>query len=92
MMGGMHFSRPPVPSTLKLVEDAPFQKLRTGTQAVVEVVAYPDGQVRLTASVVSGKPGTRTIRQGPFLMFVDADEAKDALDALVDRLAEEARS
>jgi hypothetical protein len=83
----MHFRRPPVPSTLKLIEGAPLAKLRTGTQAVVEVVAYPDGQVRITASSVRGRPGARVIKQGPFLMFVDADEAKDALDALVDRLA-----
>jgi hypothetical protein len=83
----MHFRRRPVPSTLKLIEDAPLERLRTGTRAVVEVVAYPDGQVRLTASSISGKPGARVVTQGPFLMFVDADEAKDALDALADRLA-----
>ena len=83
----MHFRRPPVPSTVKLVEQAPLTRLRTGTQAVLEIVAYPDGQVRITASSVTGKPGARLIRQGPFLMFEDADEAKDALDALVDRLA-----
>jgi hypothetical protein len=83
----MHFRRPPVPSTLRLIDDAPLQRLETGTRAVVEIVGYPDGQMRLTASEISGPARGRTIKQGPFLMFVDADEAKDALDALVDRVA-----
>ncbi len=86
----MHYKRPPVPSTERFVAEAPFAKLRTGTQAVVEIVTYPDGQVRLTASSVSGAAGSPRIVQGPFLMFVDADEAKDALDLLVDRLDDEA--
>jgi len=83
----MHFRRPPVPSTHRLVDGVPLQRLETGTRAVVEIVGYPDGQMRLSASEISGPPRGRTIRQGPFLMFIDADEAKDALDAIVDRVA-----
>lgn len=82
-----HFRRPPVPSTIALVETAPVERLETGTRAVVEVVAYPDGQCRVTTSRVHGAPGKRSIVQSGFLMFEDADEAKDALDLLVDRLA-----
>jgi hypothetical protein len=88
----MHFRRPPVPSTEQFVAPAPLAKLQTGTRAVVEVVGYPDGQFRLTASSVSGAQGSRRITQGPFLMFVDVDEARDALDLLLGRLDAEAKS
>lgn len=82
----MHFRRAPVASTENLIADAPLEKLETGTRAVVEIVGYPDGQFRLMTSQISGARGSRVIRQHGFLMFVDADEAKDALDALVDRV------
>jgi 2-methylisocitrate lyase-like PEP mutase family enzyme len=85
----MHFRRPPVPSTAKLVADAPLESLQTGTRAVVEIVGYPDGQMRLVTSRIEGTPGSRRIVQVCYLMFVDADEAKDALDSLVDRVATE---
>ena len=88
----MHFRRPPVESTRKLIQEAPLEKLETGTRAVVEIVGYPDGQFRLSTSEISGPSGSRQVRQRGFLMFIDADEAKDALDALVDRLAEATRS
>ena len=82
----MHFHNPPVESTHRFVQSAPLAKLETGTRAVLEVVAYPDGQFRLVTSVVEGQPGQRTIRQHDVLMFRDANETKDALDLLVDRL------
>lgn len=88
----MHFRRPPVASTLNLIDTAPLERLQTGTRAVVEIVGYPDGQVRLTTSAIEGSRGSRRITQGPFLMFVDVDEAKDALDALLDRVDSVARS
>lgn len=87
----MHFHRPPVDSTLKLIAEAPMEKLETGTRTVVEIVGYPDGQFRLVTSEISGPAGARQVRQRGVLMFVDGNEAKDALDALVDRLDETAR-
>lgn len=88
----MHFKRPPVPSTEKLVAEAPLDRLETGVRAVVEIVAYPDGQFRLVTSQVEGGRGSRRIVQAGFLMFIDVDEAKDALDALADRVAAAAGS
>jgi len=82
----MHFKRPPVESTLKLIDQAPLDKLETGTRAVVEIIGYPDGQFRLTTSQITGSAGSRTVRQRGVLMFIDANEVKDALDALVDRV------
>lgn len=82
----MHFHRPPFPSTVELVENAPLEHLRTGTRAVIEVVGYPEGQMRVTVSEISGPPRSRQIRQAGFLMFTDVNEAKDALDLLLDRV------
>jgi hypothetical protein len=87
----MHFRRPPVASTVRLVEGAPLARLESGTRAAVEIVGYPDGQMRLVTSTIHGSSGNRHIVRSDFLMFVDADEAKDALDALVDRVARVSR-
>jgi hypothetical protein len=83
----VHFRRPPVPSTEKLIREAPVDRLETGLRAVVEIVGYPDGQFRLVTARIEGSKGARRIVQGGFLMFIDVDEAKDALDALADRVA-----
>jgi hypothetical protein len=83
----MHFRREPVESTRDLIENAPLTKLDTGTRAVVEIISHSDGHFRLATSVVEGTPGRRTIRQHGRLNFRDADETKDALDFLIDRLA-----
>ena len=85
-MTGFHFKRPPVGSTIGLVDRAPVEKIKTGQRAVVEVVGYPDGQFRLSTSTIVGPPGSRQIKQAETLMFNDADEAKDALDLLLDRI------
>jgi hypothetical protein len=85
-----HFRHPPVASTEKLVDDAPLERLETGLRGVVEIVAYPDGQLRLVTSRVEGRAGARRIVQSGVLMFRDVDEAKDALDLLADRIAREA--
>jgi hypothetical protein len=87
----VHFRRPPVSSTKRFVADAPLERLETGTRTVVEIVGYPDGHVRLVASMVEGPRNARRIVQGPFLMFLDSNEAKDALDAIVDRVDAAAR-
>ena len=83
----MHFHIPPVASTVRLVNDAPLERLDTGTRTTVEIVGYPKGQFRLVTSVIEGPRSRRTIRQHDFLMFRDADELKDALDLLVDRVS-----
>jgi hypothetical protein len=56
----------------------------------LEVTAYPAGHVEVASSVVSGSPRSRTIRRATDpLMFNDIDEAKDAVDLILDRLADE---
>jgi hypothetical protein len=85
-----HWHREPATATLRFVKEAPLQKTRHGLKAVLEITAYPGGHVAVTASEVSGRPRSRTILQrGEGLMFNDADEAKDAIDEVFDRVARE---
>lgn len=87
-----HWHRDPAPSTRKLIEQAHFDSTEKGLRLTVELVAYPDGQVGIMISKVSGRPKSRQITQVSSLMFNNVDEAKDALDGLADRLAEESSS
>jgi hypothetical protein len=88
----MHFHIAPVPSTVALVEQAPIEKVRTGYRAVVEITGYADGQMSLVTSRIEGSRGSRSIVQAGNLMFRDADETKDALDLLADRVSAVAAS
>jgi hypothetical protein len=87
-----HRHREPAPATRRFVTDAPLESTPKG-KVVIEITAYPAGHVALALSKVSGSARSRTIRQhGEGLMFNDANEAKDAIDAIVDRLSAEAGS
>jgi hypothetical protein len=88
----MHFHIAPVPSTVTLVEQAPIDKVRTGYRAVVEITGYGDGQMSLVTSRIEGRAGSRRIVQAGNLMCRHGNEAKDALDLLVDRVSAVAAS
>jgi hypothetical protein len=86
-----HWHRELAPATRQFVEDAPFNKTPRGLKAVLEFTAYPPGHVAVVASEITGHARSRSISQhGAALMFNDADEAKDAIDEIVDRVAREA--
>jgi hypothetical protein len=88
-----HWHHDPAPTTFKFADGAVFMRTPKGLKAVIEVTAYPPGHVAISRSQVTGKPRSRTITQvGEPLMFNDMDEAKDAIDLIVDRLAREAGS
>jgi hypothetical protein len=59
---------------------------RKGLRAVLEVTGYPDGQFAVTTSRIEGPPKNRIIKQVETLMFNDVNEAKDAVDAILDYL------
>jgi hypothetical protein len=82
----VHFKVPPLPKTVEFIEGAPVEKVETGLRAVVEIVAYQGGHFRLSSGRIEGSARSRVISQAGTLMFRDADETKDALDAIVDRL------
>jgi hypothetical protein len=85
-----HWHHDLAPSTAVLVDAARFEKTQKGLQMIVELIAYPKGHVNVAVSRVSGPAKNRRLVQDSSLMFNDIDEAKDALDALADRLAREA--
>ena len=88
-----HWHREPAASTHRFVAAAPFSPTPKGLQAAIEVIAYPGGQVQVVTSRISGAPGKRLIVQGGLpLMFNDIEEAKDAVDLVLDRLNDEAQA
>jgi hypothetical protein len=87
-----HWHREPADSTRQLAAAAPFVRTPKGLQTAIEVIAYPDGHAQVATSVISGSPGKRSIVQaGDPLMFNDIEEAKDAVDLILDRLGGEAQ-
>ena len=89
-MSTHHWHREPADSTRDFATAAPFTPTHRGLQAAIEVIAYPPGHVQVVTSRITGTPGRRTITQvGEPLMFNDIDEAKDAVDLILDRLAQE---
>lgn len=88
-----HWHRAPAPSTHSFADAVPLAATPKGVKAVLEVTAYEEGtKVLVVASTVEGPNHQRTIRQAGQLMFNDADEAKDAIDLIVDRLERTAKT
>lgn len=91
MSSSGHWHRDAAESTRRFAEAAAFTPTEKGLQAAIELIAYPGGHVQVVSSLISGAPGKRTIKQAAEpLMFNDINEAKDAVDLILDRLAEEA--
>jgi hypothetical protein len=87
-----HWHKEPAPSTPGFVEGVPLMDTPKGVKAVIEITAYAEGtKIAVATSRVEGPNHARTIRQKGSLMFNDLDEAKDAIDAIVDHLEEEAK-
>jgi hypothetical protein len=77
--------------TVTFVDTAHFDETPKGLKATLEITAYPAGHVGVAVSRISGAPRSRSIVQvGEPLMFNDIDEAKDAVDGILDRLDSEA--
>jgi hypothetical protein len=74
------------------VGNTPLLLTPKGLKGVIDVTAYREGaKVAVATSVVEGTNQNRTIRQHESLMFNDINEAKDAADALLDRVEQEAK-
>ena len=88
-----HWHLEPAESTRRLAAAAPITPTEKGLQLAIEVIAYPDRQVQVATSQISGRPGKRTIVQAGnrSLMFNAIREAKDAVDLILDRLDEAAQ-
>lgn len=86
----LHWHRDPAPSTINFAREARFTPTGKGLQTAIEVIAYPEGKVQVAVSQISGTPGKRSISQLESLMFNDMNEAKDAVDLILDQLTEDA--
>ena len=86
----LHWHKQPPMSTHRFVEDALLQPTGKGLRATLEITAYPPGHVAVRVAEVDGTVRPRQMRGHSELMFNNADEAKDAVDLLIDRVASEA--
>jgi hypothetical protein len=88
-----HWHKEAAPSTPVFVGNTPLLPTPKGLKVVIEVTSYHQGaKVAVATSIVEGNNQSRTIRQHESLMFNDINEAKDAVDALLDRVEYEAKN
>jgi hypothetical protein len=85
-----HWHSEPDESVRRFAEGATFVPNMEALQTALEVVVFEGGAVSLSSSRIVPNQGKREIWQETALMFHDIDEAKDAVDLILDRLAEEA--
>jgi SMI1 / KNR4 family (SUKH-1) len=89
-MNAYHWHSEPDKTTRRFAQEATFKRTFEGLQTAIEVIVLPEGIVRVVSSEIIPVSGTRTIVQDTALLFADIDEAKDAVDMILHRLAEEA--
>ena len=89
-MKSHHGQSEPDQSVHRFAGGATFRRNMGDLEATIEVVAHEDGVVSVASSEIVPISGTRTIVQRSALMFHDMDEAKDAIDLILDRLRAEA--
>lgn len=77
-------------SARSFAEGATIAPIMEGHLTVIEVEAFSGGVIRVVSSRIAPNKGVREIWQETALMFHDIDEAKDAVDLILDRLSEEA--
>jgi hypothetical protein len=85
-----HWQREPEPSTRRFAAEAAFGPVDDALRTALEVTVFPDGTVYLACSRIVPESGKRLIVPDTALMCQDIDEAKDAVDLILDRLASEA--
>jgi hypothetical protein len=85
-----HWHSEPDESVRRFAEGATFTPGIEGLQTALEVVVFESGVVSVSSSKIVPNEGKREIWQESALMFNDIDEAKDAVDLILDRLAREA--
>ena len=89
-MNAYHWHSEPDKTVRRFAQKATFRRTMGDLQAAIEVTAHEDGSVSVVSSEIVPISGTRTIVQESALMFDAMDEAKDAVDLILDRLAGEA--
>ena len=83
---GRHSDLEPDDDSLAFVEGAALLPTMDGTQVSLEVIRFENGTVYVAASKVVPEQGKRLIVPDTALMCADTAEAKDVIDAILDRL------
>ena len=87
---GWHSHREPDASTRRFADGASFVSWRDELRAALEVTVFQDGTVYLACPRIVSERGRRLVVPDTALMCHDMDEAKDAVDLILDRLRAEA--
>lgn len=90
MTADWHSNREPEDSTRRFADGAAFERTMEGPRAALEVTVFEDGTVYLVSSKIVPQRGERLIVMDTALMCQDVNEAKDAVDLILDRLESEA--
>jgi hypothetical protein len=77
---------------LAFISNAALLPTMDGVRVALEITRFDDGTVYLAASKIIPEQGKRMIVPDTALMCADVDEAKDVVDAILDRLGRAARS
>ena len=80
------------PRSVKLVDAAPIQTVKTGFKACVELTVYPDGHAGIAVSEIQGSAPSRRIVQRDSLPLNNVDELRDHTLAVIERLSNHART
>jgi hypothetical protein len=87
-----HSQLEPDEDSLTFVEGAALVPTMDGLQVALEITVFDNATVYVAASKVVPEKGQRLIVPDTALMCADIDEAKDVVDAVLNRLAAEADS
>jgi hypothetical protein len=87
-----HSQLQPDEDSLAFISNAALLPTMDGVRVALEITRFDDGTVYVAASKIVAEQGKRMIVPDTALMCADVDEAKDVVDAILDRLGREARS
>ena len=81
-----HSQLEPDEDSLTFVEGAALVPTLDGTRVALEITLFENGSVYVAASKIVPEKGKRLIVPDTALMCADINEAKDVVDAILDRL------
>lgn len=87
-----HSQLEPDEDSLTFVEDVALVRTMDGTRVALEITVFENATVYVAASKIVTEKGKRLLVPDTALMCADIDEAKDVVDAVLDRLGAEAAS
>jgi hypothetical protein len=87
-----HSQLEPDEDSLTFVEGAALVRTMDGTRVALEITVFENATVYVAVSKIDPESGKRLIVPDTALMCADVDEAKDVIDAVLDRLGAEAAS